>query len=139
MKTPIKPSLLSVVLSAALLASAPVVVSAQTADTVLTMLESVVDDGTGGSASIPGYRVAGKTGTAQNFSGGPGITASFIGVAPADSPRLAVSVVLKNPRTSEWGGTVAAPVFRDVTAYALAELGVAPSGSQATLFPTTWE
>lgn len=115
------------------------VVSAQTADTVLTMLESVVDDGTGSGASIPGYRVAGKTGTAQNFSGGPGITASFIGVAPADSPRLAVSVVLKNPRTSEWGGTVAAPVFSDVTAYALAELGVAPSGSQPTLFPTTWE
>lgn len=114
------------------------IVSEQTADTVLSMLESVVDDGTGASASIPGYRVAGKTGTAQNFGGGPGITASFIGVAPADSPRLAVSVVLKNPRSSEWGGTVAAPVFSDVTAYALAELGVAPSGSQATLFPTTW-
>ncbi|WP_448629641.1 peptidoglycan D,D-transpeptidase FtsI family protein [Cellulomonas soli] len=115
------------------------VVSEPTADTVLSMLESVVDDGTGGKASIPGYRVAGKTGTAQNWSGGPGITASFIGIAPADAPRIAVSVVLKNPRTSEFGGVVAAPVFSDVTAYALAELGVAPSGSQATLFPTTWE
>ncbi|MGN8246410.1 peptidoglycan D,D-transpeptidase FtsI family protein [Cellulomonas soli] len=115
------------------------VVSEQTADTVLSMLESVVDDGTGGKASIPGYRVAGKTGTAQNWTKPVGVTASFIGVAPADSPRIAVSVVLKNPRTSEFGGVVAAPVFSDVTAYALAELGVAPSGSQPTLFPTTWE
>ncbi|GEA88256.1 peptidoglycan D,D-transpeptidase FtsI family protein [Cellulomonas cellasea] len=114
------------------------VVSPQTADTVLTMLESAVDEGTGGNAAIPGYRVAGKTGTAQKFNPN-GITASFIGVAPADDPRIAVGVFLQDPRSSEWGGTVAAPVFSDVAGFALQELGVAPSGVPAQLFPTTWE
>lgn len=115
------------------------VVSPQTAATVLSMMESVVDDGTGGSAAIPGYRVAGKTGTAQNWvNGRQGITASFIGVAPADAPRIAVSVILHNPRTSIYGGTVAAPVFRDVAGFALGELGVPPSGTEPQLFPTTW-
>ena len=113
------------------------VVSKETADTVLSMLESVVDDGTGGGAAVPGYRVAGKTGTAQSFNP-KGISASFIGVAPADEPRIAVSVVLHNPRTSEWGGTVAAPVFSAVTRDALLELGVPPSGTEPTLYPTTW-
>ncbi|MFI2752651.1 peptidoglycan D,D-transpeptidase FtsI family protein [Cellulomonas sp. P22] len=113
------------------------VVSKETADTVLTMLESAVDDGTGSAASIPGYRIAGKTGTAQVFEPA-GIAASFIGVAPADEPRIAVSVVLHNPRTSEWGGTVAAPVFSEVTRYALQELAVAPSGLPAALYATTW-
>ncbi|WP_249363903.1 peptidoglycan D,D-transpeptidase FtsI family protein, partial [Cellulomonas fimi] len=115
------------------------VVSPQTAATVLSMMESVVDDGTGSGAAIPGYRVAGKTGTAQNWvNGRQGITASFIGVAPVDSPRIAVSVVLHNPKTSIYGGTVAAPVFSDVAGFALGELGVPPSGSAPQLFPTTW-
>ena len=116
------------------------VVSPETAQTVLTMMESAVDEGTGSAAAIPGYRVAGKTGTAQAWAadGTQGITASFIGVAPADNPEIAVSVVLHNPRTSEWGGTVAAPVFSDVAGYALTELGIAPSGTQPQLFPTMW-
>ena len=116
------------------------VVAPETAQTVLTMMESVVDDGTGASAAIPGYRVAGKTGTAQAWdaNGNQGITASFIGVAPADDPRIAVAVILHNPKTSIYGGTVAAPVFSDVAGYTLSELGVAPSGTTGTLFPTTW-
>ncbi|GEL99697.1 peptidoglycan D,D-transpeptidase FtsI family protein [Cellulomonas terrae] len=115
------------------------VVSPETAKTVLTMMQSVVDDGTGSNAAIPGYQVAGKTGTAQNWVGGvQGITASFIGVAPADDPRIAVAVILHNPKTSVYGGTVAAPVFSDVAGYTLSELGVAPSGTTGTLFPTTW-
>ena len=116
------------------------VVSPETANTVLSMMESAVDEGTGSSAAIPGYRVAGKTGTAQSWvvPGRTGITASFIGVAPADDPAIAMSVVLHNPKTSEWGGTVAGPVFSDVASYALTELGVAPSGTQPELFPTTW-
>jgi cell division protein FtsI (penicillin-binding protein 3) len=113
------------------------VVSPQTAATVLTMMESVVDTGTGTKATIPGYRVAGKTGTAQAMGTG-GITASFIGVAPADSPRIAVSVIMRNPRTSIYGGTVAAPVFSEVTGYALQMLKVPPSGAAATLFPTSF-
>ena len=115
------------------------VVSAKTADTVLSMMESVVDDGTGSNASIPGYRVAGKTGTAQNWiKGKQGITASFIGVVPADDPKIVVSVILHNPKSSVYGGDVAAPVFKEVAAYTLGELGVAPSGSKAKLYPTTW-
>ncbi|MBO9554077.1 MAG: penicillin-binding protein 2 [Cellulomonas sp.] len=115
------------------------VVSPETAKTVLTMMGSVVDDGTGSSAAIPGYQVAGKTGTAQNWVGGvQGITASFIGVAPADDPRIAVAVILHNPRSSIYGGTVAAPVFSDVAGYTLGDLGVAPSGATPQLFPTTW-
>lgn len=117
------------------------VVSPQTAATVLTMMESAVDEGTGSAAAIPGYRVAGKTGTAQAWgSGGTvGITASFIGVAPADNPRIAVSVIMNNPRTSEWGGTVAAPVFREVAGYALQMLKVPPSGSVPSLFAISYE
>jgi cell division protein FtsI (penicillin-binding protein 3) len=114
------------------------VISSTTADTVMTMLESVVDGGTGSSAAIPGYRVAGKTGTAQKFNP-DGITASFIGVVPADDPHIAVSVILQNPKTSIYGGAVAAPVFSDVAGYALQELGIAPSGTTAQLFATTWE
>jgi len=114
------------------------VVSEETAATVLSMMESVVDDGTGSNAAIPGYRVAGKTGTAQKFAP-VGITASFIGVAPADDPQVVTAVILHNPRTSSYGGTVAAPVFSTVTGYALQQLGVAPSGVPATLYPATWE
>ena len=112
-------------------------VSAKTAQTVLTMLGSVVNDGTGTSAAVPGYQVAGKTGTAQDMQTG-GITASFIGVVPADSPRLVVGVFLQNPKTSIYGGVVAAPVFSDVAGFALSELGIAPSGAKTTLFPSTW-
>jgi cell division protein FtsI (penicillin-binding protein 3) len=119
------------------------VVSEETADTIMTMLESVVstEGGTGASAAIPGYRVAGKTGTAQSWAtdGRVGITSSFIGVAPADDPRIAVAVIMHNPRTSVWGGTVAAPVFSEVTGFGLQLLGVPPTGAPAALFPTTWE
>ncbi|MBO0900621.1 penicillin-binding protein 2 [Cellulomonas sp. zg-ZUI222] len=114
------------------------VVSEQTAGTVLSMMESVVDDGTGGNAAIPGYRVAGKTGTAQKFAPA-GITASFIGVAPADDPQVVTAVILHDPSASIFGGTAAAPVFSTVTSYALQQLGVAPSGTPASLFPATWE
>jgi len=113
------------------------VVSEQTAQQVMTMLESAVDDGTGTKASVAGYRVAGKTGTAQELTTG-GVTASFIGVVPADSPRLVVAVILHDPHSSVYGGVVAAPVFSDVAGFALTELGIAPSGAAANLYPTTW-
>ena len=115
------------------------VVGAETADTVVRMLESAVTEGTGGNAAVPGYRIAGKTGTAQAFEGGGVIkvVASFIGIAPADDPRIVVNVVLFNPHSSIYGGTVAAPVFSEVTGYALRYLGVPPSGTPAELFPTT--
>ncbi|MCL2454333.1 MAG: penicillin-binding protein 2 [Micrococcales bacterium] len=113
------------------------VVSEQTANQVRTMLESVIDDGTGGAAAVPGYRIAGKTGTSQDLATG-GVSASFIGFAPADDPQVIVAVVLHNPKTSIYGGVVAAPVFSDVTAYSLTALHAVPSGVPATLFPTSW-
>lgn len=113
------------------------VISEQTATQLSTMLESVVDDGTGATAAVVGYRVAGKTGTAQNGSSDR-ITASFIGYAPADDPQVVVAVILENPSSSIYGGVVAAPVFSEVTGYALTTLEVPPSGVPAQLYPNTW-
>ncbi|MFS0705684.1 peptidoglycan D,D-transpeptidase FtsI family protein [Cellulomonas sp. 179-A 9B4 NHS] len=113
------------------------VVSSGTADAVLSMMESTVVDGTGSSGAIPGYRVGGKTGTAQKFDPA-GYTSSFIGVAPVDDPQVVTAVILHDPKTSIYGGTVAAPLFSSLTQYALQQLGVAPSGVPATLYPTTW-
>ena len=117
------------------------VISQNTAGELMTMLQSVVDagSGTGNAAAIPGYRVAGKTGTAQELSSN-GITASFVGVVPADAPQVVVGVFVTNPRTSVYGGVVAAPVFADVAGFTLASLGVAPSDTSAApaLYPTTW-
>ncbi|WNM23353.1 penicillin-binding protein 2 [Demequina capsici] len=118
------------------------VVSEETASELMRMLEDVTAEGTGGAAQITGYRVAGKTGTAQVIGSDgtqSGIVASFVGIAPADDPRIVVSVIMFDPKTSIWGGTVAAPVFRDVATLTLQSLGVAPSTGQADPYPTTWE
>src|SRR2546423_11415406 len=81
-----------------------------TADAVNQMMQAVVTGGTGTAAQIPGIRVAGKTGTAE--TGGPGTpnTTWFIAFAPADAPRVAVSVVLQNQTGA--GGTTAAPIAK---------------------------
>jgi len=118
------------------------VVSSKTAHQVLTMLESVTDEGTGGLARIDGYRVAGKTGTAQATCTNGAfecVVSSFVGIAPADDPRIVVTVILYDPRTSIYGGEVAAPIFKDVATFALQELRVPPSESKPTLYPTTWK
>jgi len=107
------------------------ILSAATSHRVCAMLEKVVEEGTGQQARIPGRRVAGKTGTAQKatrelgFRSGKYI-ASFMGFAPAEEPRLAVLVVIDEPRTSHYGGVVAAPVFRAVCEKALTHLRVPP-------------
>ena len=122
---------------------APVrVVSEQTASQILTMLEEVVTNGTGRAAQISGYRVGGKTGTAQAPDDNGKLTrtvASFVGIAPTDQPRIVVSVIMYDPQSSIWGGDVAAPVFRDVATFALQTLRVPPSSGEQTRFPTTWE
>jgi cell division protein FtsI (penicillin-binding protein 3) len=119
------------------------VVSEKTAKQVMRMLESVTTDGTGTLAKIHGYRIAGKTGTAQAKCASDGtfdcIVASFVGVAPADDPRIVVTVILYDPKSSIYGGDVAAPVFKDVATFALQELRVPPSDSKATLYPLTWK
>lgn len=114
------------------------VISAKTARDISDMLEGVTtDEGTAPKAQIPGYRVAGKTGTAENvnprcgcYKGG-GYTASFAGFAPADDPQLVVQVVLQNPkRGSHYGGDAAAPVFKDVMSFALQSEKIPPTGSR---------
>ncbi|WP_456318663.1 peptidoglycan D,D-transpeptidase FtsI family protein [Actinomadura spongiicola] len=114
------------------------VISAKTARQISDMLEGVTtEEGTAPKAQIPGYRVAGKTGTAQMvnprcgcYKGG-GYVASFAGFAPADDPRLVVQVVLRDPkRGSHYGGDAAAPVFRDVMGFALQSQRIPPTGSR---------
>jgi stage V sporulation protein D (sporulation-specific penicillin-binding protein) len=101
----------------------------------MAMMEDVVTRGTGTLAQIEGYRVAGKTGTAQK----PGpdgrylpdaYLASFLGIVPADRPQVAILVVLDDPRGEYYGGAVAAPVFRAVAAQVLWHLRVPPSAAQ---------
>ncbi len=118
------------------------VISEETSHELMSMLESVVLDGTGENARIPGYRVAGKTGTAQ--AAGPDgkmsdIVASFVGIAPAEDPRIVVTVIVFNPKSSIWGGDVAAPVFADVATAALQALQVPPSTGKPESYPVTWQ
>ena len=106
------------------------VISPETARTVTTILEGVVTDGTGGKAAIAGFRVAGKTGTAQKIDSRTGrysatqFVSSFVGYVPANNPRLAMIVLIDEPRGESWGGTVAAPVFNRVGEQVLNYLGV---------------
>jgi cell division protein FtsI (penicillin-binding protein 3) len=106
------------------------VVSARTAGQMTAILTDVVQRGTGVLAQVPGYRVAGKTGTAQKplATGGYGnsYVASFAGYAPARNPAVIVIVVLDDPNPI-WGGATAAPTFRAIADYALRRLGVPPS------------
>jgi len=117
------------------------VVSPETARQVADWLEGVVadPDGTGKRARLPGWRVAGKTGTAQKadpVSGGYSADkhfSSFVGFAPADAPRVAIGVFIDEPKGEIYGGEVAAPVFRDVAEHAMKSRGVPQSGPTSTL------
>ena len=113
-------------------ASTTRIVSRRTARQVREMLVGVVEEGTGIEAQIPGYSVAGKTGTAQKPlpTGGYGDShlASFAGMAPAENPQLVVLVVLDEP-SPIWGGSTAAPTFKRITEFALRHLGVPPTGN----------
>jgi cell division protein FtsI (penicillin-binding protein 3) len=118
------------------------VVSSSTAAAIRTMLESVVSqNGTAPAAAIPGYRVAGKTGTAQRSD--PtchcyrGYTSSFIGFAPADKPAYVVSVVIQNPQGQHFGGVIAAPVFQKVMSFVLQTQHIQPTGGKPTPYPLT--
>jgi cell division protein FtsI (penicillin-binding protein 3) len=119
------------------------VISRKAATQLREMLEGVVGaEGTAEKATIPGYRVAGKTGTAQAYD--PkcncynGYTASFVGMAPADKPRLVVAVFLQQPTNGHFGGSIAAPVFQQVMTYALQHEGIAPTGTKAPKVPVYW-
>jgi cell division protein FtsI (penicillin-binding protein 3) len=118
------------------------VISSRVARQLSDMLEAVTTtEGTAPAARVAGYRIAGKTGTAQRpdgHGGYAGYTASFVGFAPADKPQLLVEVVLQNPRSGHFGGLVAAPVFHDVMTFALQTLHVAPTGTGSPKARLTW-
>lgn len=104
----------------------------EVARAVVGMMEEVVDRGTGTLARIGGYRIAGKTGTAQKPAPGGGympdeFVVSFVGLVPADSPRLAVLVILDGPKGEYYGGTAAAPVFQAIATQVLWHLRLPPS------------
>lgn len=116
------------------------VVSATTATELRLMMESVVSaNGTAPEAAIPGYRVAGKTGTAQRVDETchcyRGYTASFIGFAPADKPRYVISVTIQGPQGIHWGGTLGGPVFKKVMSFVLQSRHVAPTNTQVIPYP----
>ncbi|MEU0452808.1 penicillin-binding protein 2 [Streptomyces sp. NPDC006129] len=121
------------------------VVSDRTAKTLAQMLESVVDDeeGTGTKARIPGYRVAGKTGTANRVDPATGkyrgYTSSFAGFAPADKPRVTVYCAIQNAtRGSYFGGQICGPVYKQVMEFALKSLQVPPTGAKPAKLPVTF-
>ncbi|MGI8694961.1 MAG: peptidoglycan D,D-transpeptidase FtsI family protein [Geodermatophilaceae bacterium] len=120
------------------------VLSPDTAADLQYMLESVTNEGgTGTLARIDGYRVAGKTGTAQRpnpecrcYDGG-GYWATFAGFAPADNPAYVIAISVEQPDGSQHGGTIAAPVFTSIMSFALADNGVAPTGTPTPEFRLT--
>ena len=118
------------------------VISAETAREIRKMLESVVSpSGTAPTAAIPGYRVAGKTGTANRFDSScscySGYTASFIGFAPADKPAYVVSVAIQDPQGMHWGGALGGPVFAKVMKFVLQSKHIEPSSTKFKAYPLT--
>jgi cell division protein FtsI (penicillin-binding protein 3) len=121
------------------------VVSEEAARQTATMMEAVtdLDEGTAPGAAIPGYRVAGKTGTAQRVGEACGcydgtFTVSFAGFAPADDPRFVVYVVVQNPRNGGGGGSVGGPAFRKIMTHLLQKYAVPPTGSVAPRPDVEW-
>ena len=111
-------------------------ISPTTARTLTNLMMGVVESGTGHFAAIPGYAVAGKTGTAQKldpstkrYSHAPGVL-SFVGFAPADEPRFVMLVALDEPRNEKWGSEAAAPIFSAIGREILRYLEVPPRDAQ---------
>jgi cell division protein FtsI (penicillin-binding protein 3) len=112
------------------------VVSEDTAAKVTRMMEGVMGpQGTGKNVTVDGYRLAGKTGTAERVDPAcacyRGYTATFAGFAPADDPALVVVVSIQNPVNGRYGGQLGGPVFSDILSFALPRLGIPPSGEPA--------
>lgn len=103
------------------------VISESTSETVLSMMEKVVSSGTGRNAYIPGYRVAGKTGTSEKLTVDGEYIASFVGCAPADDPQIAVLIIIDEPQGAvHGGGAIAAPVAGAVIEQTLEYMNVEP-------------
>jgi cell division protein FtsI (penicillin-binding protein 3) len=121
------------------------VVSPRAAKLTAQMMEAVTnpDTGTAGVAAVDGYRVAGKTGTAQRVGKGCGcydgtFTVSFAGFAPADDPRFLVYVVVQDPKNGGGGGSIGGPAFHKIMSYVLQKYAVPPTGSRAPTPRIEW-
>jgi cell division protein FtsI (penicillin-binding protein 3) len=120
------------------------VVSEQAARETAMMMERVLDpkDGVAPGAAVPGYRVAGKTGTAQRVDPDcgcyRGFTVSFAGFAPADKPAFTVYIVVQNPRDGGGGGHTAGPAFAKIMSYLLRRYGIEPTGTPPSTLPVEW-
>ncbi len=121
------------------------VVSAQAAGKVARMMEMVTTEGAGTApgAGIAGYRVSGKTGTAQQVGAkcrcyDGSLAVSFAGFAPADNPRFTVYVVIQRPQGSASGGGTAGPVFRKILTYLLQKYAVPPTNTPPARLPVEW-
>lgn len=121
------------------------VISEDAAHETMLMMERVVAEGAGVAprAQVPGYRVAGKTGTAQRVGEECGCydgstSVSFAGFAPADDPRFTIYVVVHDPRKGSGGGSVAGPAFSQLMSYTLRRYGVPPTGAKPNQTPVEW-
>ena len=114
------------------------VVSRAVSNQMLSMLRGVVLEGTGTEAAIPGYTVAGKTGTAAKIDADTGryshskYVASFVGMVPATKPRLVIMVMVDEPLGAYYGGEVAAPAFKQIARFNLQHLEVPPDARRTT-------
>lgn len=115
-------------------------ISQETATTLTEILVNAVKEGTGKRARIPGYRVAGKTGTARKIDPATGEYSStrhigsFVGFVPAENPRLVLLIIIDEPKEPAWGSLVAAPVFREVAEQVLRYLQVPPTNESSLAF-----
>ena len=112
------------------------VLSKSTVDTMVDMMTQVVDHGTGKQASVEGFKVAGKTGTAQVFDNKSGsysqeeYLSSFIGFFPASNPALVILVMIDSPNGVAWGGAVAGPVFSEIASRSARILRIPGAGTE---------
>lgn len=108
------------------------VISEATSRTLATVLKGVVTEGTGKAATVEGFDVAGKTGTSQKLEPATGrysqqkVVASFVGFVPVEQPRLAIIVIIDEPSILRWGGSIAAPTFREIARESLKHLRMTP-------------
>jgi cell division protein FtsI (penicillin-binding protein 3) len=121
------------------------VVSPETAEKVAEMMEMVTTEGAGTApgVAIDGYRVAGKTGTAQQVGDGckcydGSLAVSFAGFAPADAPRFTVYLLIQKPQARAGGGATAGPVVRKILTYLLQKYAVPPTGTPRADLPVEW-
>ena len=109
------------------------VVSEKTASEMCLIMESVVSEGGGGTAKIPGYRIGGKTGTANKAAAGEETYSSFVGMAPMDDPQIAILVVVDNPKGTKFGSQTAAPGAKMILEDTLRYLQIMPEYTQEEL------